>query len=202
MPTKSNLNDNQRVVYVTGAIVLCCQQIELLLKYIVPHLAQGDSNLSSVLLRHAKLERRPLGDVAGKFVEGLEGDAEHLRAYVQRVVDRRNELVHHFTQRYGDLLRAGNHGQVLGVLRQQHEDAVGLMRLLSELAVHLSEALRDTTFAGTDEYAEFSEVCAQARASLVGDWSTVSSREMQAPGQGEALAKSAQCSTKRGEPDF
>jgi hypothetical protein len=85
---------------------------------------------------------------------------------VRQIVEERNEIVHHFQDRFGDLIQKGGYEEVLGALRGHHGRALDLLRVLREMSLALAEAMRDGMFAGTPEQGEIALLCEQARASL------------------------------------
>lgn len=163
------LTAHEKVIYVVGQIVLCCQEIETHIKFLLPFTDSEDASLSAIQARRGKLENRPLGVVAEQFVAALTGDIEAVREQVHRVVKKRNGLVHQYMQTYGERIRAGQYQDILSTLRLQHEEALGLLGMLREMTLHLAEAMRDTTFVGTDEHAELVALCTQARAQMIGN---------------------------------
>jgi hypothetical protein len=160
------LAPSQKILCAVGAIVLTCQEIERHLKFLVPFMNADDPTAASVLARHAKLARRSLGKVAGQFVGAMSGDIEALESHVKQVVSERNELVHHFQERYGDTLARAGHDELLEALRAQHSRALLLLRALREMALAVAETMRDSVFAGTPEEGEIAKLCEGARASL------------------------------------
>lgn len=100
-----------------GLIVLASQDLERHLKLVVA--ASDDHGGGAFIARHQKLERRALGELVGRLMDSatvVEGSASDLHAYFSRLLDRRNKVVHHFSETYGDDLRAGRHGEVLASL--------------------------------------------------------------------------------------
>ena len=162
----SDLQPVQKIAFAIGVIVLRCQEIERLFKFIVPHIDDKAPDWTSRAKRIDGLARKPLGDVAAKFVDAATGDTDALSAYVQSFVDRRNVVVHHFGEVYGPRWAAGKHDEVLEELRYLHQDATTLLQILREILALISEATRDTVFVGTDDYAGFAAICDSLRAQL------------------------------------
>lgn len=162
----SDLQPTQKIAFAIGVIVLHCQEIERLFKFIVPHIDGKAPDWASRAKRIDNLARKPLGDVAAKFVEALTGDTEALRAYVQSFVDKRNMVVHHFGEIYGPRCATGQHDEVLAELRCLYQDATALVQILREILVVIVETTRDTVFVGTDEYAGFAAICESLRAQI------------------------------------
>lgn len=160
------LDPNVKIACAVGAIVLTSQEIERLFKFLVPFQERGDSSVGSQLWSHARLHKKSLGEVAGRFLEATEDDSNRLADFLGRVVKDRNEVVHHFQEHFGAMLGASRHEDVLSELHARHERMADLHRLLRELAVSLAEIMRDTTFAGTPEQEEMTRLCEKARVSL------------------------------------
>jgi len=162
----ADLQPNEKVAFVVGAIVLRCQEIERLFKFIVPHVDGKAPEWSSRAQRIDELARMPLGEVAERFVEATTGDTDALRTYVQSFVDKRNVMVHHFGEFYGQRWVAGQHDEVLAELRNLHKDATALLQMLREVLAVIAETTRDTIFVGTDDYEGFAAICENLRASV------------------------------------
>ena len=163
---KTALEPGQKIIYAVGVIVLTSQDVERHLKFLVPFMNSDDPATTSILARHAKLGKRSLGDVSGQFVGAMSGDVEALECLVRQIVEERNEIVHHFQDRFGDLIQKGGYEEVLDALRGHHGRALDLLRVLREMSLALAEAMRDGMFAGTPEQGEIALLCEKARASL------------------------------------
>ncbi len=153
------LSPDQRIIYAVGTIVLCCQEIECHFKFIVPFIDSNDPSLTSILARHQYLTKKTFGEVAGRFIDRTTGDTESLRLHVKHVVSERNDLIHHFSDVYRELLSAHLYDDVLDALKRQHQRALNLLRMLQEISLGLIEALRDTTFRDTEQYDDLAAVC-------------------------------------------
>ena len=162
----SDLQPNEKVAFAVGAIVLRCHEIERLFKFIVPHIDGKAPAWSSRAQRIDKLARKPLGDVADRFVDATTGDTDALRTYVQTFVDKRNGVVHHFGDLYGQRWAAGQHDEVLADLRNLHKDATALLHMLREVLIVIAETTRDTIFVGTNDYEGFAAICSDLRAAI------------------------------------
>jgi hypothetical protein len=162
----ASLAPDQRIVYAVGLIVLASQEIERNLKFQLPFMNSDDPAFASIFARQAKLAKKSLGDLAGQFVASASSDGGTLESFMKGIVEERNQIVHHFQERFGDLLEQGRFEEVLESLRDHHARAMELVRVLREMSLAIAEAMRDTTFAGTPEYGEFAAICEKARASL------------------------------------
>ena len=106
-----------------GLIVLVSQELERHLKVVVA--AIEHSATKSVVQRHQKLERRPLGEVVKRFLENVtvtEGSLTDLESYFKLLLDRRNKVVHHFFETYGKEVEAGKHTDVLADLAALYKE--------------------------------------------------------------------------------
>jgi hypothetical protein len=100
-----------------GLIVLASQDLERHLKVVLA--ASESTEMGSVIDHHKKLERRALGEVVARFLGNVtvtEGSASDLEGYFSRLLDRRNKVVHHFFETYGEDLTTGRHKDVLANL--------------------------------------------------------------------------------------
>jgi hypothetical protein len=166
MSQASALEPNHRIALAIGAYVLQCQQLERLFKFIVPVTTPDDPSLSGILQRQTALSKKTLGTVAGDFVKVLTGDTEEISLHLRQIVNERNEVVHAFHDRYGELLAAGKHEEILAQLKTKHQRAMAFSRVLRAIAFGILEAFRDGPYRGTDEYADIENLCRSVRAQL------------------------------------
>jgi hypothetical protein len=159
------MTPDQQIACAIGICVLQSQELERLFKLIVPMTSSDDPSVAAILRRGAAISKKTLGAVAGDFVKAFSGDVAALKEQVAKVVSERNEVVHHFSERFGALLAANQHEEVLHELRQRQERASILFGTLRQIALAITEALRDTTYAGTNEYEGIAELCASLRPS-------------------------------------
>ena len=160
------LSPEQKIVYAVGGLVLCFQEIERHFKFLVP-LFDGDRQTwSSVLAKHQNLSREPLGRVVGLFLAATTGDRDELQGFLKRLVDQRNEVVHHFSEKFGHQIAEGDYRAVADELKTLHERATDLLKTLRELAILAVESMRDTVFLRTESYDEIAALCEGARKNL------------------------------------
>lgn len=164
MSTQEPLSPGQRIACAIGVFVLQSQEMEHLFKFLVAMTGTDDPSLSAKLSFAAAIEKRSLGKISGLLVDGFAGDTEPLKAHIKRIVDERNEVVHHFSKRFGSLMAEGRHDAILQELKNRRERAEELVLIFRELALEILETLRDTTYVDTDEYQEFATLCAKLRA--------------------------------------
>src|SRR5688572_15557970 len=151
------------LVELVGAIVLATQDVEHWLKAILPFIDDGtDPSLRSALQRHERLKLQSFGNLKNKFLDESDSNAAFV-AHLDSLVSRRNAIAHHYVETYGQAIAAGRHYDVARELRVLLRDIDEFGRLLQLSALAIFEAMRDTTFAGTDEYEEFARTCAQFR---------------------------------------
>jgi len=160
------LEPKRRIIYAVGISVLTSQEIERHLKFLIPFVSSDNPALDSIVAVHAKLAKKSLGEVAGQFADAGSGDVEAFKSYVKQIVGERNEIVHHFQDRFGGLLAEAKYQEVLGALHSHHQRALQLLHVLREFALVIAETMRDSIFASTPEYAEIAKLCEGARASL------------------------------------
>jgi hypothetical protein len=82
---------------------------------------------------------------------------------LDELVTKRNQIVHHFGETYGAQLRSGQIQLVADSLRAQLIGIDVFKQALERTALHLFEAIRDTTFDGTSEYQAMADLCASFR---------------------------------------
>jgi len=161
----SDLQPSEKVTFAVGTIVLRCQEVERLFKFVIPFISGGSPTWTQITAHLDELARKTLGDVAGRFVGCTSGDTDALQAYVRNFVDRRNVVVHKFNEEYGQRWAAGQHEEVLAELRLLHQDATTMLRLLKQITADIAEKTRDALFVGSDELDGFSAMCGSLRAS-------------------------------------
>jgi hypothetical protein len=146
-----------------GAIVLSTQDAEKYLKAIIPFTDSQDPSIRGALSRHEKLKKRTLGDLVGKFMGTATSENAELEKHLAHLVDQRNKIVHHFSETYGEQLRAGESQLVIDSLRLLLVNIEAFRSTLEQMAILLFEAIRDTTFLGTPEYKDMDDLCATFR---------------------------------------
>lgn len=146
-----------------GAIVLSTQASERYLKLILPFTDTRDPSVGAALARHEKLKRRTLGELVGKFVDTATSKSEHFQQDLAKLVDDRNMVVHHFSETFGEQLRAGDAAIVISSLRIMRANARSFELVIERTALGLVEGLRDTTFRGTSEFEDFAALCSEFR---------------------------------------
>src|SRR4051812_15012761 len=117
--TKTKLPIDPEIFRLIGEIVLSTQDAEKYLKIILPFAKSEDSSVAGVLARLEKLSKGTFGGLITKFVETTTSNSNQLEQHLTGLVNRRNQLVHHFGEAYGDALRLGNHEKVIDSLRVQ-----------------------------------------------------------------------------------
>ncbi len=121
------------------------------------------SSLGTAFDKLKKLEKRTLGELAGKFVDSSTSDTLDFAEHMASLVATRNRVVHHFNETYGVQLSSGAHQEVVASLEALLSDLKGFRTMLEQLALTVLEALRDVTFRNTPEYEQFAAVCASFR---------------------------------------
>ncbi|CAG4970763.1 hypothetical protein [Novilysobacter luteus] len=156
-------SDNENLQRLVGAIVLASQDVEGYLKVIVPFMATEEATLQSVIQTHGKLQRRMLGQLVGHFVDSTTSDTLGFAQHMAQLVNDRNRIVHHFNDTYGAQLASGDIASVISSLQAVLGNITNFRSVTVQLALVIFEGLRDTTFYGTPEYEQFSELCAKFR---------------------------------------
>lgn len=102
-----------------GLIVLASQNLEKHLKFVVA--ITDPSADKSIIDQHKSIEKHSLGLIVKNFminVEGSQSDINNFKMYFEKLIDRRNKVVHHFYETYADDLKAENHSQILRSLAE------------------------------------------------------------------------------------
>jgi len=141
-----------KVAHNIGLIVLASQELERQIKpsSALSTLESGDFNS-----RIERLERRSLGVIVKGFLRGAtveEGDPVALTAYLNKLVERRNQVVHDFFRTYARELEAGRRKEILASL-------ASLCRELRQLGASFgdaSKAIFDLLQVESDENGKFS----------------------------------------------
>lgn len=152
-----------KLLELIGAIVLSTQDAERYLKIVLPFTDSQDPSISGALSRHKKIKKRTFGDLVGKLVDASTPESVGLEQHLAHLVDRRNQIVHHFGETFGEQVRSGHSQQVVESMRALLTDVDAFRNGLEEMALQLFEALRDSTFAGTPEYQKMDDFCASFR---------------------------------------
>jgi hypothetical protein len=154
------------VLFRLGRNILLFQQIESGLKFMLPYMhpkgsASGDDAF-------ARFRDKTMGQTLGKLVESLKestrADTDTLAQYLERMVEQRNQLVHHFHEMPGvSLLTVGGCRAAIQVLDEQHREAQPLQDLVHALGVSLAASLAKAKF---KDDAELVAVCTALKQQL------------------------------------
>jgi hypothetical protein len=142
MALPSELTLQQRLGCAVGLYVLQCEELEQLLKGLTPFMDSSDASVAGILARSAALKKKTLGIVARQFLNGVSGDAGDFKRYLAKIIEERNEVVHHFSERFGPLLAAGRQEEIFSDLKRRHREAAALSQALREMASQLGELLQ------------------------------------------------------------
>lgn len=159
--------ENDKILRLVGAIILTSQDAERYLKATLPFTNSEDPSLGAALKRHDKLKRRPLGELAGKFVDATTSDTLDFAQHLAQLVAGRNEVAHHFNETYGAKLAEGKHQEVVAALEALLLNLKAFRSSLEQLALVLFESLRDVVYGGTPEYEQMAALCASFRKRVV-----------------------------------
>lgn len=154
---------NERILRLVGAIVLASQDAEGYLKVALPFLKSGDPGLGAALKRAEKIRRQTLGQLTGMFVEASSSDSPDFPGYLERVVEARNQVVHHFNEIYGPKIASGAAEEVVAALEAKLDALRGWRAATEQLALAVLEALRDNTFRHTPQYEQMVAICDSLR---------------------------------------
>ncbi|WP_024973824.1 hypothetical protein [Ralstonia pickettii] len=138
------------VVLRVGRNILMFQQVESTLKFLLPFMhpngsARGDAAFASF---RQKVKGQTLGKLAEAFLESVKADTDTLEQDVKRMVEQRNQLVHHFNEMPGvSLLTEAGCRTAIQVLDDQHEETVPLQTMVQGLAATALSILAKEHFA-------------------------------------------------------
>jgi hypothetical protein len=152
-----------------GRNLIRVQSLEVGLKTLVPFLSIGEAMhcLDGLKQRHAQAAKHTLGQLVGSFLEATSSDDPRAKEMVERVLEDRNNLVHHFHSTLGrDSLTLEGCVRVSGHLDAQFEAIKALEGLVSGLLLDVLHALRDITFTGTADYEDFAALCREYSSAL------------------------------------
>ena len=156
LSVKPNRNE---ILELIGSIILATQETERSLKLIQSFTNNTESSLSSALLRHKKLSKQTFGQLVGEFKASSVFTSNDIIAQLDLLVNRRNNVVHHFHETFSSDLVSGNTNNVILALREHQTEISALRDMLGQMALRLFEAIRDTTFKDTPEFADMDAVC-------------------------------------------
>ena len=160
-------SDNDTILRL-GAIVLTCQDVERNLKITLPFVTSEDPSLGAALMRLEKLGKRTLGELAGKLMDSSSSDPPNFSQHVECLVNRRNQVLHHFNEAYGSQMCTGSQSDVIASVRTLLADLTEFRSLAEKLARFVLEGLRDVTFLNTPEYEQMASLRASFRQRVSG----------------------------------
>ena len=159
----SMIEPKQRIACAIGSYVLLSQEVEQLFKFVIPVTNDRDPSFAAILARRCALERETLGSVSGKFLRSLNSSTDEIEHLLTEVVAERNQIIHHFSSAFGDLLAAENYNETLRLLEQRHQRMRQVLMMLRGLALAVLELMRDGPFRDTLEFDEMATLCASLR---------------------------------------
>ncbi|AQV92299.1 hypothetical protein BJN34_00130 [Cupriavidus necator] len=127
-----------------GRNILLFQQIESGLKFMLPFMhPKGSANGDDAF---AKFREEAKGQTLGKLVKNLQesvkADTDAVAQYLERMVEQRNQLVHHFHEMPGvSLVTVDGCHAAIQILDEQHREAQPLQDLVHVLGVSLGASL-------------------------------------------------------------
>jgi hypothetical protein len=157
-----------------GRLVIRVQVLESALKLLVPFIDAQDAPhvLHGLPERGRKVSKQTLGQLMGSLQQNVEfSDPASFEAMTKRVVEDRNNLVHHFHSTLGPLLATDEgHEEVVNTLDRQFESVRALEQIAHGLMAGILRALRDSSPLNSDSYKDFASICDQFEAAI--GWGT------------------------------
>lgn len=132
-----------------GRNILLFQQIESGLKFMLPYMhPKGSATGDDAFVRfREKTQGQTLGKLMESFQESMKADTDTLAQYLERMVEQRNQLVHHFHEMPGvSLLTTAGCRAAIQVLDDQHREAQPLQDMIHVLGVSLGASLTKAGF--------------------------------------------------------
>ena len=152
--TSSSLDDEHSrtlryVFFAVGRSVFLYQQIELLLKTLLPYLKPTDGRASEDPFAEMKRlldSRETMDPLVERLKKSSEVDhPEGFASYLEQVVKNRNDLIHSFAKLpFGDMSTTAYCREALAYLEARCRYAMPLMQLLRELLSSFVELLADS----------------------------------------------------------
>ena len=138
----------RNVFFSIGQSVYLYQNIEVLLKTLLPHLRPKDGITSDdpfAEMNRLLTSRETLGPLMERLKEATEVDhPEGFANYLEQIVRNRNELVHTFLRlAFGNLSSTTSCDEALAYLESRRAYALPLMHLLREMLSKFVELLAD-----------------------------------------------------------
>lgn len=152
-----------RILRAVGAYVLQAQELEHLLRFLLPMTDENEPSFTGILSRSAKLSKKSLGLMATEFTRAMSGDIAELQQQIAEIIAERNEIVHQFASRFAHLISSNQFEEILTEMRRRHQRVTDLIRVLRPSVLAVLDALRDGPYAGTESYEEFSRLCLTLR---------------------------------------
>lgn len=152
-----------------GRNVLRVQSLEIGLKTLLPFIdIRGASHcLDGLLDRQAQIARNTLGQLVETFQRAVSSDPVGLAVAAQKILDDRNNLVHHFHTTLGTHTSTPEGcAWVMAQLDEQFEAIRSFEELVSGLILNVLHVLRDATFKNSGRFEEFDALCREFSAAL------------------------------------
>ena len=129
-----------------GRCIFIYQRIEILLKLLLPHIADPTNNTehqSSSNWRSLLDTKQTLGPLIKQFSEKMNsGNPKGFSEYLKKLVDQRNELVHHFFNIPSEKIRTNiDVENRIDDLRSRMQFAIPFLRALEDATQQFAAAL-------------------------------------------------------------
>ena len=139
----------RNAIFAIGRSVLLYQQIELLLKTLLPYLKPTTGRASDDPFAEMKRlldSRETMGPLVERLKKSSEVDhPEGFASYLEQVVKNRNDLIHSFAKLpFGNLSTTAYCGEALAYLEARRKYALPLMQLLREVLSLFVELLAES----------------------------------------------------------
>lgn len=145
-----------------GRNVIRAQSLEIGLKTLLPFIdIRGASHcLDGLVDRHGQVAKNTLGQLVEAFLRFVLSDPPNLADAAQKILNDRNNLVHHFHASLGThTSTAEGCAWVMNQLDEQFAEIKLFEQLVSGLLLDVLHALRDKTFKGSPGSTDFDALC-------------------------------------------
>jgi hypothetical protein len=154
-----------------GRNVIRVQLLEIGLKTLLPFIdIRGASHcLDGLTDRHGQVAKHTLGQLVEAFLRRVSTDPPGLAAAAQKILNDRNNLIHHFHSTLGTRTStAEGRAWVMAQLDEQFEAIKLFEQLVSGLLLDVLHALRESTFKDSVGSEDFNALCREFNAALQG----------------------------------
>lgn len=156
-------NQNTELRELIGSIVLSTQQVEQLLKFSIPFIGTDDRSWDEVLKQFNSSKKHTFGQLVGHYSKLARfDDSGDYEKHLESLVQKRNGIVHHFSELYSPTIEAGNVESVIDELKQHLRNLTYFMDAQFQLVSQLLRLLCDVNFENSPDLRRlYEQLCAK-----------------------------------------